>query len=66
VVIILRKKFGGRVFIVFSVKVGKKKMIKNLEVIDEIKNEIEKIITSYPISKAEYERENIRYFYNSC
>ena len=38
-----QKKFGGRVFIVFSVKVGDKKMIKNTEVIDEIKNEIEKL-----------------------
>ncbi|MBM3235194.1 MjaI family restriction endonuclease [Candidatus Poribacteria bacterium] len=38
-----QKKFGGRVFTVFSVKVGKQKMIKNLEVIDEIKTEIEKL-----------------------
>ncbi len=38
-----QKKFGGRVFIVFSVKVGDKKTIKNIEVIEEIKNEIEKL-----------------------
>ncbi len=38
-----QKKFGGRVFIVFSVKVGDKKTIKNIDVIDEIKNEIEKL-----------------------
>lgn len=36
-----QKKFGGRVFIVFSVKVGDRKTIKNTEVIEEIKNEIE-------------------------
>ncbi len=36
-----QKKFGGRVFIVFSVKVGDKKTIKNTELIEEIKNEIE-------------------------
>jgi len=38
-----QKKFGGKVFVVFSTKVGGKKMIKNTEVIDEIKNEIEKL-----------------------
>jgi hypothetical protein len=38
-----QKKFGGRVFIVFSVKVGDKKTIKNTEVVEEIKNEIEKL-----------------------
>lgn len=38
-----QKKFGGKVFIVFYTKVGGKKMIKNTEVIDEIKNEIEKL-----------------------
>lgn len=38
-----QKKFGGQVFIVFSVKVGEKKKIKNTEVIDEIKDEIEKL-----------------------
>ncbi len=38
-----QKKFGGRVFIVFSVKVRDKKTIKNIEVIDEIKNEIEQL-----------------------
>lgn len=38
-----QKKFGGRVFIVFSVKVGEKKTIKNIEVVDDIKNEIKKL-----------------------
>lgn len=38
-----QKKFSGRVFIVFSVKVGDKKTIKNIDVIDNIKNEIEKL-----------------------
>ncbi len=38
-----QKKFGGKVFIVFSVKVGDKKMIKNTDVIEEIRNEIEKL-----------------------
>jgi len=38
-----KNKFGGRVFIVFSVKVGDKKKIKNNDIIDEIKKEIEKL-----------------------
>ena len=38
-----QKKFGGRVFIIFSVKVGDKKKIKNVEIIDEIKKEIERL-----------------------
>lgn len=38
-----QKKFSGKVFIIFSAKIGEKKMIKNSEVIDEIKNEIEKL-----------------------
>ncbi len=38
------EKFGGRVFIVLSVKVEDKKIIKNVEVIDEIKREIERLI----------------------
>jgi hypothetical protein len=38
-----QKKFSGRVFIVFSVKVGDKKKIKNVEIIDEIKKEIERV-----------------------
>ncbi len=36
-----QKKFGGKVFTIFSVKVGDKKTIKNTEIIDEIKDEIE-------------------------
>jgi predicted RND superfamily exporter protein len=38
-----QEKFGGKVFIVFSVKVGDKKKIKNVEIIDEIKKEIERL-----------------------
>ncbi|MBU4601722.1 MjaI family restriction endonuclease [bacterium] len=36
-------KFGGKVFYIISVKEGKKKIIYNLEVIEEIKNEIERL-----------------------
>ncbi len=38
-----QKKFGGKVFIIFSSKVGDKKTIKNTEVIEEIKCEINKL-----------------------
>jgi hypothetical protein len=38
-----QKKFGGGVFIVFSVAEGKKKIITNPEIIDEIKKEIERL-----------------------
>ena len=38
-----QEKFGGRAFIVFSVKVGDKKKIKNEEIIDKIKKEIERL-----------------------
>ena len=34
------KKFGGKVFVIFSTKTGDKKVIKNKEVIEEIKQEI--------------------------
>jgi len=37
------KKYGGKVFYVISVKEGKKKIIYNPEVIDEIRNEIERL-----------------------
>jgi hypothetical protein len=37
------KKFGGVIFIVFYVLVGKKKVIYNLEVIAELKKEIERL-----------------------
>lgn len=37
------KKFGGKVFIVFSVKKGRAKEIYNSEVVDEIKREIERL-----------------------
>jgi hypothetical protein len=35
--------FGGKVFYLFSEKVGERKEIKNKEVIDDIKKEIERI-----------------------
>jgi len=38
-----QEKFGGKVFIVFSVKEGRQKKIKNIEVIDEIRKEIERL-----------------------
>lgn len=38
-----QEKFGGRVFIVFSVRVGGKKVIHNPEVVEEIKKEIERL-----------------------
>jgi len=37
------EKFGGKVFIVFSIKKGDKKDIYNKEVINEIKKEIERL-----------------------
>ncbi len=38
-----KEKFGGRVFVIFSSKEGTKKVIVNIEVIDEIKTEIERL-----------------------
>jgi hypothetical protein len=38
-----QKNHGGKVFIVFSIKEGEKKRIKNTEVIDEIRKEIERL-----------------------
>ncbi|MBN1293110.1 MAG: MjaI family restriction endonuclease, partial [Candidatus Latescibacteria bacterium] len=37
------EKFGGKVFYIFSSKIGDKKTIQNIEVINEIKNEIERL-----------------------
>jgi hypothetical protein len=37
------KKFGGKVFYVFSVKDGQKKRIHNIEVIEEVKEEIKRL-----------------------
>lgn len=37
------EQFGGKVFFVYSVKSGKKKIIYNTEVIDEIRNEINRL-----------------------
>lgn len=34
------KKFGGKVFYIISITEGKNKRIRNVEVIDEIKNEM--------------------------
>ncbi len=42
------EKFGGKVFTVFSVKEGQKKVIYNPEVIDDIKKEIEKLQKENP------------------
>ena len=39
----LSKKFGGKVFYIYSIKDGKKKVIANSEVIEEIKTEIERL-----------------------
>jgi hypothetical protein len=36
-----KRKFGGRVFFVFSIESGNKKKIYNVEVIEEIQREIE-------------------------
>ena len=37
------EKFGGKVFYVYSVKNGNKKVIANAEVIDEIRKEIKRL-----------------------
>ncbi|SLM28592.1 conserved hypothetical protein [Desulfamplus magnetovallimortis] len=37
------EKYGGKVFVIFSMRTGDKKVIKNKEVIDEIKAEIERL-----------------------
>jgi len=39
------ERFSGQVFFVYSVKSGKKKQISNLDVIDQIKNEMERLKT---------------------
>jgi len=39
----LRKKHGGKVFYIISIKNGKKKIIHNPEVIEEIRKEIERL-----------------------
>jgi hypothetical protein len=36
-----KKKFGGHVFFIFSIRSGNKKKIYNVEVIEEIRREIE-------------------------
>ncbi len=37
------KKYGGKVFVIFSTRTGDKKVIKNKEVVDEIRTEIERL-----------------------
>ena len=37
------EKYGGKVFVVFSTRTGDKKIIANKEVVEEIKNEIERL-----------------------
>ena len=37
------EKYGGKVFVIFSIRTGDKKVIKNKEIIDEIKAEIERL-----------------------
>jgi len=37
------KKYGGKVFVIFSIRTGDKKVIKNKEIIKEIKTEIERL-----------------------
>lgn len=36
-------KYGGKVFVIFSTRTGDKKVIKNKEIIDEIKQEIKRL-----------------------
>jgi len=38
-----KKKFGGEVFIIFSIAEGKKKIIQNREVIEDIRKDIERL-----------------------
>lgn len=38
-----QEKYGGKVFIVFSVKIGKNKEIKNSDIIEEIRKEIKRL-----------------------
>ena len=37
------EKYGGKVFVIFSTRSGDKKVIANKEIIEEIKNEIERL-----------------------
>jgi len=39
----LRKRYGGNVFYIISIKDGNKKIIQNIEVIEEIKEEIRRL-----------------------
>ena len=38
-----QEKYGGKVFVIFSIRTGDKKVIKNKEIVDEIKAEIERL-----------------------
>lgn len=37
------EKYGGKVFVIFSSKVGNKKEVKNKDILDEIATEIERL-----------------------
>jgi len=37
------EKYGGKVFVIFSIRTGDKKVIKNKEIVDEIRAEIERL-----------------------
>ncbi len=37
------RKFGGKVFFVYSIKSGKKKKIYNTDIIEKIQNEIKRL-----------------------
>jgi len=62
--------FGGKVFYLFSTKVGEKKEIQNKEVIDDIKQEINRLFTwtakttpcfAFPADEASYSETRDRY-----
>jgi len=37
------EKYGGKVFVIFSTRLGDKKVIKNKEIIEDMKTEIERL-----------------------
>jgi len=37
------RKYGGKVFVVFSTRTGDKKVIRNKDIVDEIRTEIERL-----------------------
>ncbi len=44
-------KYGGKVFVIFSARTGDKKVIKNTEVIEEIKKEVERLNIQQQLKK---------------